>query len=250
MHRILINAVIVLLFVSGCNSGKRGAVSDDFETDSLGKIWSDDKFLPGALRFVSENARSGNRAVMLTLNPGDQIEEESGTILERAELKETKSLFSIEDESYEYSFSLFIPADFPIVPTRLVIAQWKQNCRSGNCDPDNPVLAIRYVNGELFVTLQTEPDKKVLFSRTANIKGQWLDLKFRIRFSRTGNGEINATMNDEQIIDYKGITAYNEKYGYPYPGVYYFKMGLYRDHVDVPMTIYIDSYSKRQISQP
>jgi hypothetical protein len=250
MKRIFINAAVALLVLSGCRSGNTGIISDDFEYDSLGEIWSDDKFLPGALSFVTENKRSGNKAVMLTLNPGDQIEEEIGTILERAELKEAKSLFSVEDNSYEYAFSLFIPADFPIVPTRLVIAQWKQNCKSGNCDPDNPVLAIRYVMGELFVTLQTEPEKKVLFSRIENIKGQWLDLKFRTRFSRTENGVIKAWINDEQVIDYKGITAYKEKYGYPYPGVYYFKMGLYRDHVEVPMTIYIDSYSKGEVREP
>jgi hypothetical protein len=65
-------------------------------------------------------------------------------------------MVSKEDMTYEYSFSDFIPSDFPIVPIRLVIAQWKQDC-SGNapCDNDSPVVAVRYVSGVLRITRQT-----------------------------------------------------------------------------------------------
>lgn len=246
MKKIILYVLLVQTLISGCKTGKTQNISDDFENDSLSSIWTSDKFLPGAFNIQSYQKRSGNKAVMLTVKPGDQIDEEKGTILERAELKESKKLFSVENSEYEYSFSLFIPSDFPIVPTRLVIAQWKQNCASGNCDPDNPIIAIRYVNGELFVSMQTEPEKIVLFSQKENITGQWLDFRFDIKFSRTQDGFLNAWINEKQVIGYKGATAYPEKYGYPAPGVFYFKMGLYRDQMDQPMTIYIDNYSKKQ----
>jgi hypothetical protein len=74
-----------------------------------------------------------------------------------------------------------------------------------------------------------------------------MDFKFQIWFSRSQNGIINATLNKKIIIDYKGVTAYTDMYGYPYPGKFYFKMGLYRDRMVQPMTIYFDDYQKQQL---
>ena len=109
----------------------------------------------------------------------------------------------------------FLPEDFPVVPTRLVIAQWKQNCENGNCDPGNPVIALRFESGEFRITLQTGPQKTTLFSQNETILNKWLDFKFKIRFSRDPDGQIKTWLNNEEIIDYKGVTAYSEAYGYP-----------------------------------
>lgn len=237
--------LFVLALMSGCKTTYNNDLTDDFETDTLSSIWTDDKLLPGAIYFQTEHVRSGSKAVKLTLNPGDQIEEEKGTILERAELKEPKKLASAENSSCEYSFSIYMPSDFPVVPVRLVIAQWKHNCQSGNCDPDNPVIALRYSSGELSLTIQTGPERKTLFSTSDEIRGRWLDMKFFVRFSRDKTGILKVWLNKEQIVDYSGPTAYPEKYGYPEQGIFYFKMGLYRDHMDQAMTIYLDNYSKK-----
>jgi hypothetical protein len=184
---------------------------------------------------------------MIIIRQGDQIDEEKGTILERAELKESKKLFSRENINYAYSFSIFLPPDFPIVPTRLVIAQWKQDCQSGDCNPNNPVIALRYASGEFFVTLQVGPNQATLYSQKESIINQWLDFKFHIRFSRKDDGGIKAWLNDKQIIDFEGVTAYSQIFGYPMPGNFYFKIGLYRDQMLQPMTIYIDDYMKNHI---
>ena len=56
-------------------------------------------------------------------------------------------------------------------------------------------------------------------------------------------------MNEKQIVNYKGVTAYSEKYNYPKPGHFYFKMGLYRDRMDEPMTIYIDEFKKSPLTE-
>jgi len=156
---------------------------------------------------------------------------------------------SAEYRDYSYSFSVLLPADFPVVPTRLVIAQWKQNCQSGNCDPDNPVIALRYESGEFRITLQNSPHKITLFSQKENILGRWMDFKFNIRFSRGQDGRIRVWKDDKEIIDYQGVTAYNQKFGYPEPGNFYFKIGLYRDKMVEPMTIYIDGYQKNEITE-
>ena len=240
-------SVAIIVTISSCTSNKLSALQDDFESDSLSKIWTAEKFIPGAFEIQSEQVRSGKKAAKLTLHQGDQIEEEIGTNLERAELREPKKIMSAEHKDYSYSFSLLLPTDFPIVPTRLVIAQWKQNCQEGNCDPNNPVLALRYGSGELRITLQTGPEKITLYSQKEEIRGRWMDFKFNIRFSRNQDGHIKASINGKKVIDYKGVTAYVEKYGYPEPGNFYFKLGLYRDTMIQPMTIYIDDYLKQEI---
>ena len=92
---------------------------------------------------------AGKKAARLTPRPGDQIDMEKGTILERTELQRMPQEWIREDSNNVYSFSLFLPKNFPVVPTRFVIAQWKQRCPGNKCDPDNPVLAVRYVAHEL-----------------------------------------------------------------------------------------------------
>lgn len=222
---------------------------DGFESDHLSGIWTDDKFIPGALSFMTGNARTGNQAARIILKPGDQIEKEKGTELERAELKEARRFYSIENSNYYYSFSLFLPPDFPIVPTRLVIAQWKQDCRLGNCDPGNPVIALRFVSGILYVTLQTGREQIILYHREDSVLNRWLDFKFLIRFSRNENGRIMAWLCGTPIVDYTGATAYSGAFGNPDKGKFYFKTGLYRDRMDRMMTIFIDGYLKRQVDE-
>ncbi len=218
-------------------------IRDGFESDTLNSVWSDWRFLPGAIEFQSETVHSGSKAIKITLKPGDQMEEERNTILERAEL--TDRQISVEDSGYVYSFSMFLPPDFPVVPTRLVIAQWKQYCESRNCQIENPVLSLHYESGEFTIELKTKPKKAVLFSTEKDIRNQWLNFRFRVRFTRNSSGQIIVFLNDQEIINYSGITAYSQKYGYTFPGYFYFKMGLYRDQCDIPMSLYIDDYFKQ-----
>lgn len=238
---------IILILIS-CRSNQRLDIYDGFESPKLNPIWSDWRYLPGAVEIQSEIVREGKSACKITLHPGDQMEEEIGTILERAELMESTNLVSLENLDYSYAFSLFMPEDFPVVPTRLVIAQWKQYSESEDFSVDNPVIGVRYQSGALRVTLQIGIKKTVLFEQTDEIRNRWLDFKFNIRFSRRENGHLKIWMNDQQIVDYTGVTAYTEAYGYNPPNYFYFKMGLYRDQMPETMSIYIDEYRKQQLS--
>lgn len=221
---------------------------DGFEDDKLSKIWSTDRMKSNAFKVQSTVVRKGNSAAMITLKTGDVFEAGIGKNLnsERDELREANNLMSVEDKTYEYAFSLFLPDSFPIVPTRLVIAQWKQKCPGdSSCSDDSPVMAIRYTDGKLAINIQTDSGKKTVYQTTDELRNKWLDFRFKLRFSRQGNGLTEAWLNEKQIVNFKGVTCYSSQRGYKNKSLFYFKMGLYRDVMPEPMTIYIDEYSKK-----
>jgi hypothetical protein len=111
------------------------------------------------------------------------------------------------------------------------------------------VLAIRYQDGELSVTRRDDHAKSILFSTKQEMRGRWLDFRFETRFSRDQDGQIDAWLNGEPIVHYQGPTVYHQQLGYPAQGLVYFKMGLYRDEMQQPMTIYVDEYRKDELSR-
>jgi hypothetical protein len=229
-------------------------VYDGFETTTLSNIWSTDRFAPGAVQMQMNIFRAGLSAVQITVRANDKFEAgiNGSSDSERAELLEARKLTSKENEVYEFSFSMFLPKDFPIVPTRLVIAQWKQYCpEGGNCFDDSPVLAIRYISGILKITRDLGKHQTILYQETGEFRNRWLDFKFQTRFSTNENGRIKAWLGEKQIVDFTGVTANpeNTTTSYPNPSRFYFKMGLYRNVMPEPMTIYIDEYRKKQLPQ-
>jgi hypothetical protein len=229
-------------------------VYDGFETSTLSKLWETSRFTPGAVQMQSEVVRSGHGAVKITVHARDTFEagQNGESDSERDELLEARQLVSKEAAGYEYSFSMFFPKDFPIVSTRLVIAQWKQYCRDGGaCSDDSPVLAIRYISGELRITQDIGKQFIVLYGEKSEFRNRWLDFRIQARFSPGADGRVKAWLNGKQRVDFKGVTANaeNAATGYPSPSYFYFKMGLYRNVMDQPMTIYIDEYRKRQLRE-
>ncbi|NWJ51025.1 MAG: heparin lyase I family protein [Bacteroidetes bacterium] len=249
MLKYIITLALFLLFgMSYCQTQIN--VYDDFESPGLSKIWRTNRMVAGAFEIQSQIKREGQNAAKISIKTGDVLEKGVNKNLdsERDELLEARSLMSKEGVKYEFQFSMFLPSDFPIVSTRLVIAQWKQYCQNdGLCSDDSPVIALRYVSGRLFITLQTDTGRTTLYELKDEIRNRWLDFKFQIRFSKLDNGEITAFLNNNEIVHFNGITSYSEKHGYPSDNKYYFKMGLYRDVMPAPMTIYIDEYRKREI---
>lgn len=224
---------------------------DGFESAPLNTIWETRRLVPSALEFQSNVVHTGKGALKITVHPFDKKEvHPNGVYTERDELLEAKQFNARENESYEHSFSMFMPADFPIVPTRLVIAQWKQFCPlEKKCSKGHPVLAIRYVDGVLTLTQTFGQTKKILYEEKGEFRNRWLNFRFQVRFSSRDNGRIKAWMDGKQIVDYTGATANpeNAKTEYPNPGRFYFKMGLYRDGMTEPMTIYVDEYRKKSL---
>jgi hypothetical protein len=223
-------------------------IQDGFEEPNLSSVWIEERMVPGAFSTQSEIVHSGRSAAQITVRASDRLEQASddGAATERDELMEAPKYWSQSGRTYEYSFSLYLPSDFPVVEKRLVIAQWKQLCEWGSCRPDNPVLAIRYVGGVLFVTRKNDAGETTVHSSQGEMRGRWLDFRFVTRFTQGEDGAIDGWMNGQQIAQYRGVTAYRAARGYPAHGFFYFKMGLYRDLMKEPMTIYLDDFRKDQ----
>tara|TARA_Y100000310_G_C20556198_1_gene750629 strand:- start:317 stop:1060 length:744 start_codon:yes stop_codon:yes gene_type:complete len=228
-------------------------VYDGFEDEKLGAIWSHKRFEEYAIRIQSKIKRKGKQAVQVKIKPFDKFEDNKKygwKNTERDEIREEWFLWAKEGDSYEYSFSMFLPKNFPVVPTRLVLAQWKQHDELELEDAvTNPIIALRYQDGIFRVTLQTTEEKINLFRTGKEIKGKWIDFKFQIRFTRKKSGFLRCWINKKQVIDYKGKTAYSKKEGYPLSGRFHFRFGLYRDLMKKPMTAYFDEYKKRRLDE-
>jgi hypothetical protein len=231
-------------------------VYDGFETPALGKLWATWRFAPGAVQMQSETVRAGHGAVRITLRPRDVLGlgKNGDADTERDELAEAEELYSREGRSYEFSWSMYLPPDFPIVPVRLVVAQWKQQAanESAPAFDDHPVLAVRYSSGVLRITQNRDRrPQAVLYRETRDLRGHWLDLRFQVRLTSQSTGFVRAWLDGRQIVNYAGPTANAESAnsGYANPSQFYFKMGLYRDLMPQPMTIYLDEYRKRQLRE-
>ena len=240
--------VVLSLIITPCRSQVN--VYDGFEAPGLSKMWAADRMVNSAFEIQSKIVRNGHSAAKITLKSGDVFEPGVGKSKdsERDEIREADKLVSAEGKTYEYQFSLFLPDSFPIVPVRLVIAQWKQHCGGNDsCSDESPVLAIRYVKGKLYITVQTDSGESTIYKTKDEIRSKWLDFKFKIRFLRSAEGKVEAWLNEKQIINFKGTTCYSSKKGYTDKSHFYFKTGLYRDLMNEPMTIYIDEYSKKEL---
>ena len=91
------------------------------------------------------------------------------------------------------------------------------------------------------------PDRQATLQQS-----QWLDLRFRTKFTSERTGRIEAWIDKQKVVDFTGVTANKEsnESGYTSPGHFFFKMGLYRNVMATSMTIYLDDYSKRLIVSP
>ena len=90
-------------------------VYDGFESDELDSRWSRHRVVPGSFRTQSEIVRAGHSAGEITVRSRDLREEASddGNASERDELMESWWLFGHAGRAYRYTFSLYLPADFP-----------------------------------------------------------------------------------------------------------------------------------------
>ena len=245
---VLISFVVALLVFGAFLRAIPLHVYDGFESTTLSRLrWSRSRFEPGAVVSQGQFVRAGRRALAITVHSGDRYEQgiEGSASTERAELMEAWWLLSRTGRTYVYSFSLYLPQDFPMTAERLVLAQWRQLCEASRCRPDRPIVAIRYEDGRLLVTRQNQDEKVILYQGTEEVRGRWLDFRFVMRFDAGADGRIDATLNGAKIVNYGGPTVFQAAPGYPRHGLVYFKTGLYRDaQHEPPWTIYVDEYRK------
>jgi len=255
-HRLLLIAATVIVGCVGCSERRRppqtdvaassptGAkppvLRDGFEGGSLAPFWlagdyGSGRYAPGAVVLSEDYARSGRRSAQITVRQGDVAQlGDSGQPNERAELDSGKRPVVGQDVWCGYSFLL--PPGFPIVGTRLVIAQWKQSGLEGS-----PIVAQRFRAGRHHVTirdLNTRGGWREYHELPPIVPGRWHDMVYHVRFSADSNGVIEVWMDGERVVRFAGDTA--SLRGKP---LFYHKLGLYRDRMAEPMTIYIDNYA-------
>ena len=191
-----------------------------WETQNAGKPYS-----------LMRTAIGGEECLRFEIRNGD-IWENHGSNSFRTEIS-THEFPPMKSEKW-YKFSIFLPNDFPIEDNRLVLAQWwaKTKKHLGEVSR-SPILQLRFTEGKLAILLRRYPDKVVLndenyiqsklFVTNKFELGKWHDFVFRVKWSPTDDGFIQAWWNGNSIIDYKGKSENQDEVG-PV-----FKFGLYRD---------------------
>ncbi len=229
--------IFFIMCLSACSKFK--LAKSNFENGNVDSVWKKSKISQGSLEIQSKTVKHGKYSAKFILKKGmmESIGND-GKITERVELKEKDIHHAKLNEIHRYRFSFFIPKDFPILNTRLVIGQWKQ------IGKNSPLLAQRFVNGEFYIIVSNSKGKKVIFrlskEQSLQLINKWIDVEYQIRFSKN-SGFVKAKV-DEFKASYSGVLAYPKD-----QNNIYFKFGLYRDQVKEPMTIFFDDYEHIKI---
>jgi hypothetical protein len=208
---------------------------DGFEADSVEKFWlpgdyGSGLYVPGAIRGSDKFARSGEQSVQITVREGNiEAAGDAGTTVERSELD--SGHFTLMGRDAWYGFSVLVPRDFPIVDTRLVISSCKQS------DVSRPLTAQRFRNGKHTLTVESH-GKKREFRLPDLPLGKWADFVCHARYSTASDGAFELWMNGKKVASYSGPLADSGS-----KNAFYHKIGLYRDRMKQPMTIYFDNYA-------
>lgn len=206
--------------------------ADDFR-DKLEPIWRLDWIPPGGLKYVPDPTSPGRRVLAITVQPGDCPGVGGhGESTERAELCEVDPVVLPTESEVWYGFSLYLPTTFPVLDHRLVVGQWYQPSPDPALERGrSPLVANRFRAGVFSITRQDGTTRVVCFEEPRDIRGRWIDLVYQIRFTTSPDGLLCAWMNGTPVVAYSGPLAY------PDNDRVYFRLGLYRDHLSVPMTL-------------
>ena len=224
-------------------------VMDSFEGSLNLALWCMDKIESDSWEIVTSPVWHGKNAIKITLKEGQKTYMgRDGNVTERSELQD-RNVFALNSEIW-LGFSVYIPHDFPKIDTRLIIAQLKQKCgKLTNC---SPVVAIRLYENKWKITqsydaseINTTFERRTVYqSPSAFSKGSWQRFVFHIKLTKSEEGFVHVWQNGKKIVKYQGRTAY-----FKAKDRFFFKLGLYRNHKQEPMSIYIDHYW-RSYAQP
>ena len=235
-------SLAVLLVALACGAGAAAAagplqLADDFR-GTLAALWSLQRIRPTALAFVPDPTAPDRPVLAITLRPGDLAQAGGGEIAERAELSEARAVVLPTGTEVWYGLAFYVPEDFPVLDRRLVIAQWKQDC--GNCALDHsPGVAVRYRRGRLSVTVDNAAGRLTVVEDTGDIRARWTSLVARLRISPTEAGLVEVWLDGRPAGSYAGPVGFADD-----RDRVYFKVGLYRDHLPVPMTLLLRHFRR------
>ena len=210
-------------------------LQDGFEGSALAPFWLPGDYgsglhVPDAIIISTHFARAGTHSVQITVHEGDiAAAGDDNTTVERAELD--SGHYALRGREAWYGFSFLVPKDFPIVDDRLVIGSCKQS------DVPRPITAQRFRNGRHTFTVESQ-GRKESYSLPPISLGEWVDMIYHMRYSTGKDGLAEVWMNGKRVVEYRGPTAEAAA-----KNAFYHKIGLYRDRLKIPMTIYFDNYT-------
>lgn len=187
---------------------------------------------PYAVEILKKSFHKRKNVTRFELRQGEGWRNRKGAVTYRSEL--STGLHPEMNSTKSYQCSLFIPKDFPIENNRLVLMQWlpKTKTELGEM-PRSPALALRFVDGELYLAMRTsdervitEPENvpsKILFSTTKKVLNRWHDFKFKVKWSYREDGLVEVRLNGKKVVDYQGPVGYNDDVA---PS---FRYGIYRE---------------------
>jgi len=174
---------------------------------------------------VQSPTRHGNESLRFEVRKGDVWKSWSSRTSHRAEIS-TKAL-GRRNTNNCYGFSILLPKEFPIEKTRLVLAQWLSRAAP------HPSLAIRFRDGRLYITVQTDLSIKgsnartgapyAIFSTNDFKLDVWHDFIVEVYWSASNSGRVRIWWNGRQVANYSGPNMYRLET----PTT--FKYGIYRD---------------------
>jgi hypothetical protein len=183
-------------------------LADGFETGSFAGFWlpgdyGTGLYAPGAVTISTDYARASTHSARLIVKEGDVEQRgDDDRRVERAELD--SGHYPLLGRDVWYGFSFLLPAGFPIVDNRLVLASWKQSDVEGS-----PLIGQRFRAGRQSLTIRPPEasDSGTSYPLPDIRLGRWNDMVYHVRYSIEEDGLIEVWMNGKRVVAYRGPTA-------------------------------------------
>lgn len=225
---------MVFCFAVACQTPV--SLKDDFKEGTKADFWKSDTHTGNAAVRVIVTDEKGKPSLKFLVKSGDSFTR--GDLREKNERSELylDQKNNVDQPNVEvwYSFGLFVPEDFPITNTRLVMGQWKE-VEWGVSAVNSPVVSNRFQNGEFFIKIKIKGKEKS-FPIDNFKKGTWNKLTYKFVFSQE-KGSVDVWNNNVKALSYFGPTLNDNV-------PVYFKCCLYRDHFDQDMSVYFAEFQK------
>ena len=223
---------VLIATLCAAPAGAMNLIDETFDSGTLESTeWS--RSLDGSgrnmsLSFTTDPAREGHKAVKLTL----EVPDRNFSVL-RNELQLRNPNPSIGDtgKEYTYTFSQFVPQDWPTSDLPIEVAQFHVEGEEGEAGR-GPVLAFLIVDGKYKIT-QRWSNKRIVRPEdtgkashfTSLAKDQWTDWRVNVRWSwgdpDEPEGFLRIWKNGTLVVNETGPNCYNDR------ASRYFKWGLY-----------------------
>jgi len=212
----------------------------DFEEGNISDMPGPQNSRRGKIEVVTTPVRAGRYAVKMYAAPGDKRTE---LLLRGEQWATNRGYDDWFDESkgteYYYTFSIYVPVDFPNLRRTAVLAQW--HGQNGN----SATVALRYDGDTFSIASATQaPQHHDLKTDIPANKNGWNDFVFHVLWERDNKGLLEVWRRNSAGHFVKEFEKFSVNTIDDQNGVY-FKWGVYSSSDDKglnkPRTVYLDN---------